>query len=161
MLAMKEVDPGWFILVSLILLGAFLLEITTFRGKTRRILALTVGLISAAGVFLLLLTNVGASYPLRETFLQRTEMGPWVEQGMEVYFKYGCPTCHQLNGWGTPAGPDLAGVVARHGEAWVRRYLVDPDFRGVSSPMLHYSFLTEEELAKLLAFLSAVSAPAK
>lgn len=156
MYAMKEVSFGWFIFVAFILLGAFLLEIGAFHWKTKKTLALFLWLGSLTGVSLLVLTDVGASYPLRTVFLQNTPMTTSVEQGMEVYLKYGCPNCHQLNGWGTPAGPEMAGIVSHRGEEWVREYLVNPGFRGVSSAMPNYASLGEDELARLLEFLSAV-----
>lgn len=155
---MKEVSLGWFVFVSLSLIGALALEIPFFRGKARRRLAWTLGFCSVLGVLVLVFSDVGASYPLRTALLQKTAMTEEVKQGMDIYFKYGCPNCHQLNGWGTPAGPDLAGEVSRRGKAWVREYLVNPNFRAEPSLMLHYSFLTDAELERLLAFLAAVSA---
>lgn len=157
MLNMKEVGTGWFIFIACALLVALLLEMGAFRRWGRKVVPLLLVLACGFGVFSLLFTDLGATYPLRTVFLREVYMTPQVKEGMEIYFKYGCPNCHQLRGWGTPAGPDLAGIVKRRGEAWVKEYLVNPRFRRTGSTMLHYSFLTEDQLNKLLTFLSAVS----
>lgn len=159
MFTIKEIDFGWFIFVGLVLLGVALLEVGLLRGKVKQVLAPLLVMASAAGVFLLLFTSVGASYPLRDVLARKTPMNARVEQGMEIYFKYGCPNCHQIDGWGTPAAPDMGGIVERRGERWVREYLVNSDFRGVSSAMPEYSSLREEELARLLEFMVAASGP--
>jgi protein SCO1/2 len=91
--------------------------------------------------------------------------------GQGVY-RQKCAACHLPNGGSV--GPDLAGVVARRGEAWLTRWIKEPDvmlrekdpvaiqllaeYRGVPMPNLG---LSDSEVKEVVAFLAAKEKAAK
>lgn len=48
------------------------------------------------------------------------------ERGSALFERNGCRGCHTVNGFGTARGPDLTGVGARRGPAYLREAIVDP-----------------------------------
>ena len=54
------------------------------------------------------------------------EMKPVTIDSGKYLFQSRCEGCHTLGG-GDKVGPDLMGLPARHGRAWVARYVADPE----------------------------------
>lgn len=86
------------------------------------------------------------------------------EQG-ESIFQQKCSSCHGIGGGDRPTGPDLAGVTERREEAWVRRFILDPQGIIAEDPAARqlaekYPMampdlgLSEAEAEALLAFLA-------
>jgi protein SCO1/2 len=85
----------------------------------------------------------------------------------EYLFRTRCSACHTV-GQGDGIGPDLAGVTARRGGAWVTRYIAEPDkmladgdqiatelfakYKSVRMPNLR---LDAEEVAALLSLIES------
>lgn len=97
-----------------------------------------------------------------------TSMGTDAQAGMLVWRDKGCSGCH---GFGRVlAGPDMAGVLDRRDNAWVRKWLKetntmlesDPqavamlkDWKGVRMPEIR---LTDRQIDALFAFFAAETA---
>lgn len=86
------------------------------------------------------------------------------EQG-EAIFAQKCTPCHAIGGGDRPTGPDLAGITERREEAWIRRFILDPQGIIAEDPAARqlaekYPMampdlgLSEAEAEALLAFLA-------
>lgn len=89
-----------------------------------------------------------------------------VQQGARI-FQQNCASCHTI-GKGDSLGPDLAGVTARRDQAWLRRWIAQPDrmlaekdpiatellqkYKNLPMPNLN---LTAEQVEALLAYMGA------
>lgn len=49
------------------------------------------------------------------------------KRGALIFTNKGCNACHTVGKQGKMAGPDLAGVTNRRNDAWLRRWLKDPN----------------------------------
>ena len=92
--------------------------------------------------------------------------------GSKVFAAKACTGCHTV-GKGRLAGPDLAGVLDRRGETWVRTWLKDPapmletdetakallkEYGNVRMPNMK---LTEEQIEQLLHYIVETGSKAK
>ena len=92
--------------------------------------------------------------------------------GQKVFGAKACMGCHTV-GKGRLAGPDLAGVLERRSEAWVRLWLKDPtpmfdtdetaqallkEYNNVKMPNMK---LTEEQIDQLLHYIVETGSKAK
>jgi mono/diheme cytochrome c family protein len=92
--------------------------------------------------------------------------------GSKVFAAKACTGCHTV-GKGRLAGPDLAGVLDRRGETWVRTWLKDPtpmfetdetakallkEYNNVKMPNMK---LTEEQIDQLLHYIVETGSKAK
>lgn len=90
--------------------------------------------------------------------------GNKAKAGQKVFGAKACMGCHTI-GKGRLAGPDLAGVLDRRGEEWVRTWLKDPtpmfetdetakallkEYNNVKMPNMK---LTEEQIDQLLHYI--------
>jgi mono/diheme cytochrome c family protein len=105
-----------------------------------------------------------ASLPERDRWdLARFVTGLYepVPEGEFLYLKRGCAACHTV-GRGKLVGPDLAGVMQRRTEDWLRRWLADPPLM-MQDPQVKALFpnfpvtmpnlaLTEREIELLLEY---------
>lgn len=92
--------------------------------------------------------------------------------GSKVFAAKACTGCHTV-GKGRLAGPDLAGVIDRRGETWVRSWLKDPtpmfetdetakallkEYNNVKMPNMK---LTDEQIEQLLHYIVETGSKAK
>ena len=77
-----------------------------------------------------------------------------VERGQAQFKEQGCYGCHTVGKFGTPIGPDLSHIGARHDQGHFTRWLRDPEsVRPAHMPRLE---LTETQIAALAAYLSSL-----
>jgi cytochrome c553 len=78
-----------------------------------------------------------------------------VESGRQVFLKNGCHGCHTIGAMGTPIGPDLTKMGARHDAAYLQRWLRDP---AAQRPRAHMPQLelTEQDIQTLAAYLASL-----
>lgn len=65
------------------------------------------------------------SFPILGVFLMHGEARASSEEGQKI-FQQKCISCHTVGG-GRVVGPDLKGVTARRDEAWLVRWIKEPD----------------------------------
>jgi cytochrome c oxidase subunit 2 len=77
------------------------------------------------------------------------------QKGRRVFVDSGCLTCHVVGGVGTPMGPDLSRIGARHSIAYLERWLRDPT---VHRPAAHMPALelSEAQVISLAAYLATL-----
>ncbi|HJR03810.1 MAG TPA: c-type cytochrome [Methylomirabilota bacterium] len=78
-----------------------------------------------------------------------------VGQGRMVFRDQGCYGCHTAEGMGTPIGPDLSRIGAKHDEIYLTRWLRDPSAQRPSAHMPKLQ-LTETEVQALAAYLGSL-----
>jgi mono/diheme cytochrome c family protein len=78
-----------------------------------------------------------------------------VGQGRMVFRDQGCYGCHTAEGMGTPIGPDLSRIGAKHNETYLTRWLRDPSVQRPSAHMPKLQ-LTETEVQALAAYLGSL-----
>jgi len=76
-------------------------------------------------------------------------------QGQRVFNDQGCYGCHTMGKSGTPIAPDLSFVGAKHSEAYLRRWLMDPQQQKPSAHMPKLE-LSETEARALAAYLASL-----
>lgn len=78
-----------------------------------------------------------------------------VGQGRMVFRDQGCYGCHTAERMGTPIGPDLSRIGAKHDQTYLSRWLRDPSAQrpGAHMPKLQ---LTEAEVRALSAYLASL-----
>jgi cbb3-type cytochrome oxidase cytochrome c subunit len=72
-----------------------------------------------------------------------------------VFRDQGCYGCHTAEGMGTPIGPDLSRIGAKHNETYLTRWLRDPSMQRPSAHMPKLQ-LTETEVQALADQRAAV-----
>lgn len=87
--------------------------------------------------------------------LQAQLASPSAGRGMPEIFEQTCTACHSLEGQGGHIGPELDGVGERFDEAYLGRWLRDPESvrPGTTMPQLGLSEAQVEELVTYLATL--------
>jgi len=75
-----------------------------------------------------------------------------VEQGGAFFIEHGCYGCHIVGKMGTPIGPDLSRIGARHSLEYLERWLRDPLFQRPTAHMPRLE-LSEDEVRALAAYL--------
>jgi mono/diheme cytochrome c family protein len=78
-----------------------------------------------------------------------------VGQGRMVFRDQGCYGCHIAERMGTPIGPDLSRVGAKHDQTYLTRWLRDPSAQRPSAHMPKLQ-LTEAEVQALAAYLGSL-----
>ena len=78
-----------------------------------------------------------------------------VEQGRQVFKDQGCYGCHMVEKFGTPIGPDLSHVGAKHNVAYLTRWLEDPASQKPTAHMPKIE-LSKAEVASLAAYLASL-----
>lgn len=74
--------------------------------------------------------------------------------GQSLFMRNDCSACHQINGVGGTAGPDLTGVGTRRPDIdWHIKHLKDPESVVTDSAMPDFASLSDEELKALAEFL--------
>jgi len=64
---------------------------------------------------------------------ERSELGP--VDGEQLFSKFGCQGCHQINGEGGSMGPDLSVSLQEKGEAFMIQKILDPAAGNPASTM--------------------------
>ncbi|MHB1125694.1 MAG: c-type cytochrome [Bacillota bacterium] len=150
----KEVAIQWYIFLSLLLLLTLplILGMEAIR-EWRKKLSIAIIVCALSGFVVLTLTDVGLAWPA----IVSSDMGgttdPSIVAGEKVYFKYGCPNCHQTGRFGIPAGPELTGISGIMNTEELKTFLLDYNSRGVDSVMPDYKQMSPDELELLLNFL--------
>ena len=78
-----------------------------------------------------------------------------VGQGRMVFRDQGCYGCHTAEKMGTPIGPDLSRIGAKHDATYLTRWLRDPSMQRPSAHMPKLQ-LTETEVQALAAYLGSL-----
>ena len=73
--------------------------------------------------------------------------------GADLIAAFGCQGCHKINGTGGALGPNLAGVIANKGEAFVLKKLTNPKFNNPASAMPKFPMTAADKQA-IADFLS-------
>jgi cytochrome c oxidase subunit 2 len=78
-----------------------------------------------------------------------------VDQGSKLFIEQGCYGCHTVGKMGSPIGPDLSRVGARHPQSYLLQWLRDPTSLKPTAHMPKIA-LTEEEVQALAAYLASL-----
>lgn len=83
------------------------------------------------------------------------ERADLVAKGRRLFERQGCYGCHLVGKFGTPIGPDLSRVGTKYPEAYLKRWLADPEALRPHArmPMLE---LDPAEVEALAAWLSTL-----
>lgn len=76
------------------------------------------------------------------------------EAGRQLFARFGCNSCHAIDGHGPQVGPDLARLQSVRSQAYLRQYILKPP-AGVAMPP-YRGRLTEEQLDRLAAFVLVI-----
>jgi len=79
-----------------------------------------------------------------------------VQNGQRVFSERKCAVCHALHGQGGNVGPDLSTVGAARDEAWLKKFLVDPQSVYPNTIMPPFRGTAEERDA-LAAYLRSLN----
>jgi mono/diheme cytochrome c family protein len=76
-----------------------------------------------------------------------------VSRGGRLFYAHGCHGCHTIAGAGSPIGPDLSAVGRRRSEAWLARWLTNPEGErpGAHMPKLGLDAADTRALASFLS----------
>lgn len=69
--------------------------------------------------------------------------------------RFGCLSCHSLNGEGGNVAVDLSDVITRRGEEFVRRKLRNPQFNNAATPMPKMN-LSDSDIELLIEYLKNI-----
>lgn len=83
------------------------------------------------------------------------ETGPPVAEGRRVFQDQGCYGCHTVGGTGTPIGPDLSHIGAKHNRSYLIGWLRDPSSQKPTAHMPKLT-LTDAEVQALAAYLGSL-----
>ena len=97
---------------------------------------------------LMLLLVAGACAHARET-------GAPVAEGRRVFQDQGCYGCHTVGATGTPLGPDLSHIGAKHDRSYLIGWLRDPSSQKPTAHMPKLT-LTDGEVQALAAYLGSL-----
>lgn len=78
-----------------------------------------------------------------------------IMRGQRLFSQHGCNGCHTVGPVGTPIGPDLAGIGARHSKAWFERWLRDPESVSPTAHMPRLD-LPSADVPPLAAYLTSL-----
>jgi cytochrome c oxidase subunit 2 len=78
-----------------------------------------------------------------------------VDQGKRYFMDSGCYGCHVVGKMGTPIGPELSRIGAKHPRADLERWLRDPSAQRPNAHMPTLE-LSEQQVKALAAFLSSL-----
>ncbi len=97
---------------------------------------------------LMLLLMVAACAHARETSAP-------VAEGRRVFQDQGCYGCHAVGQTGTPIGPDLSHIGAKHNRSYLIGWLRDPSSQKPTAHMPKLT-LTDAEVQALAAYLDSL-----
>ena len=83
------------------------------------------------------------------------ETSALVADGRRVFQDQGCYGCHTVNQTGTPIGPDLAHIGAKHNRSYLIGWLRDPSSQKPTAHMPKL-MLTDGEVQALAAYLGSL-----
>lgn len=86
---------------------------------------------------------------------------PLAASGKTAWQKYGCNSCHRINGDGNKLGPDLSRVGVRRDKMWLTQQLVNPKSHNSDSVMTDYSNIPNEDRQDLVHYLSGLRGTAE
>lgn len=75
-------------------------------------------------------------------------------EGFQLMKKYGCFTCHRLNGVGSTVGPNLDDVGNRREVQWMTRWIKNPFSIKSNSRMPSFIYLPDEQIRVIAEYLS-------
>lgn len=78
-----------------------------------------------------------------------------VAQGRRVFQDQGCYGCHTVGKTGTPIGPDLSHIGAKHNRSYLIGWLRDPSSQKPTAHMPKLT-LTDAEVQALAAYLGSL-----
>lgn len=140
--------PGLAVLALLLL--PFFDRSPTMR-PLKRPFASGIGLFVIVAIVFLTIQGMTAAPP------SMTSRSAFTELGERVYQEQDCSSCHTINGFGTPVGPDLAGLAERRTLSWIHIYLEDPLLIKPDSAMPGYlGALTHEEIEGISLYLMSL-----
>lgn len=79
-----------------------------------------------------------------------------IAAGKAVYDDKGCNECHQINGKGGQAGPELSHFGSKKNKAWIRKQITDSKSHFKNSFMPGYDDLSRKDLDTLVNYLSSL-----
>ena len=140
-----------FTLASLVFIFVPFLDRGRHRHPRQRPVAMAMTAAVVAGVLGLTYLGAAGSQPGAVRVPPTDGMSAPELAGLQVYNEQGCTACHQINGLGGQAGPDLSRA-GRLDEADVRRQIVTPE----GDEMPAYDGLSPQQLDDLVAFLKSL-----
>lgn len=150
---------GFPLLLLLVLVSLPFIDRGPYRGIRQRPFATGVVVLCVLG--LLYLTSLRFQSPW--TGWPATEpppapegmvLAPAAEQGRQLFARFGCNSCHPVDGHGPRVGPDLAALSRTWSQAELRQYILSPP-AGVAMPA-YAGRLSEEELERIVDFVLVV-----
>jgi len=75
-------------------------------------------------------------------------------EGFQLMKKYGCFTCHRLEGAGSTVGPNLDDVGNRREVEWMTRWIKNPFSIKSNSRMPSFVYLPDEQIRVIAEYLS-------
>jgi ubiquinol-cytochrome c reductase cytochrome b subunit len=127
-----------------------------YRGMAKRPVAVAVVVVCVLALFALTaLRRISpwTGWPLAEPppVPRGVQLTAEVEQGRQLFARYGCNSCHAVAGTGPQVGTDLARLSHRYSQAELRNYILHPP---VNVPMPSYvGRMTEQELERVVDFV--------
>jgi ubiquinol-cytochrome c reductase cytochrome b subunit len=140
-----------FTLASLVFIFVPFLDRGRHRHPRQRPVAMALTAAVVAGVHGLTYLGAAGSLPGAVRVPPTDGMSAPQLAGLQVYNEQGCTACHQINGLGGQAGPDLSRA-GRLDEADIRRQIVTPQ----GEEMPPYDGLSSQQLDDLVAFLKSL-----
>jgi cbb3-type cytochrome oxidase cytochrome c subunit len=86
----------------------------------------------------------------------KTSKSETIWAGKAVYDAQGCNECHQINGQGGEAGPDISHVGSKENKIWLRKQITDSKAHFKNSYMPAYKDLPKKDLDALVTYLSSL-----
>jgi len=123
------------------------------RNPLRRPFASATGSAVLAGILFLTYKGAMAPAPPGRAAVEVTSLSPELQKGHEIYAAQGCGACHMIAGVGGAAGPDLSKIGNTRDEAWLERFIKDPQSVKPGTPMPDSKNLPAEELKALVSYL--------
>lgn len=114
------------------------------------------GLATLAGavIFIGLTVDTLRQIPARTHADQLT---PQVVEGKRLWQSYDCNDCHTILGIGGYYAPDVTDSYSRRGEAWLTKFLADPQAMYATGRQMPNFHLTNAQIGALVAYLHWVS----
>jgi len=141
-----------FTLASLVFIFVPFLDRGRHRHPRQRPVAMTLTAAVVAGVLGLTYLGAAGSTPGAVQVPPTDGMSAPELSGLQIYNEQGCTACHQINGLGGQAGPDLSQAGRRIEEADMRRQIVTPK----NDEMPAYDGLSQQQLDDLVEFLKSL-----
>lgn len=94
-------------------------------------------------------------------------LSPLGKEGLQIYHKSGCSSCHKAMREGTNMGLDLDGIGSRRSEQWIEKFLTHPeetyndatfDHGAPPKEAAYVSQMPKEKLHAMAVFLSELTA---